>query len=122
MIHPELIVPASGPKSAKLAAIGMAPAKEEINVKRPFSGPSGRIFDESLLQSKTHRSQVFVTNICQFYVDDNNLYSVPEEIMERERQRVFRELDAVRPNCLFIMGADTLDLLTAERIGTHVNK
>lgn len=122
MIFPNLRVPASGPRNARLATIGMAPAKNEIADKTPFTGPSGRIFNEALATSKVNRSQVFVSNLCNFFIDDNNLYSVPEEIMENERQRVFRELDEVKPNCLLIMGADTLDLLTASHLDTAINK
>src|SRR5262245_58893957 len=117
MIHPNRIVPASGPRSGvKLAAIGMAPQKWELVNGIPFDGPSGKIFNETLLASKIHRASVYVTNLVNFYIDDNNLYSVPLEIMEQQRDRVFRELEEVRPNCLLIMGADTLDLLTTERI------
>lgn len=122
MIFTDLRVPASGPRNAKLACIGMAPQRTEVADKRPFTGPSGRLFDESLLGAKANRSQVFVTNLCEFYIDNNDLYSVPEEVMAAERARVFRELDAVQPNCLLIQGSDTLDLLTAGAICTVVPK
>jgi uracil-DNA glycosylase family 4 len=97
----------------------MAPQKWELADGIPFTGPSGKIFNESLLSSKIHRASVFVTNIVNFLVDDNNLYSVPQELMEAQRERVFRELEAVRPNVLLIMGADTLDLLTASSLFTN---
>lgn len=122
MIFPNLRVPASGPRNARLAACGMSPAKNEIADKVPFTGPSGRIFDAALATAKTSRSNTFVTNLCSFFIDDNNLYSVPKEIMDAERQRVFDELEEVKPNCLLIMGADTLDLLTARALSTAVNK
>lgn len=114
MIFPNLRVPASGPRNARLAAIGMAPAQAEINDGVPFTGPSGKIFNDALSSAKTHRSQAYVTNLCGFFIDDNDLYSVPKELMDRERQRVFAELDQVQPNCLLIMGGDTLHLLTGK--------
>src|SRR5437899_4990550 len=83
----------------------MAPQKHELADGVPFTGPSGRIFNDALAAHKMHRSQVYVTNMCGFYIDDNDLYSVPAEIMARERERVFGELDRVKPNCLIIMGA-----------------
>ncbi len=123
MIFTDLRVPASGPRtSVRLAAIGMSPARTEIADKVPFTGPSGRIFNDALMATKVSRSQVFVTNVVGFFVDDNDLYSIPEEIMASERLRMFRELDEVNPNCLLIMGADTLDLLTARSITTRYNK
>ena len=119
MIYTDKRINASGPRSnVALAAIGMAPQKWEVADGIPFTGPSGRIFNDCLTIHKMHRSAVYVTNICNFYIDDNDLYSVPEEIMEAERRRVFDELDKVKPNCLLVMGADTLDLLTAKSIYT----
>jgi len=115
-------VHASGPKSAKLAAIGMAPAKQELIDGKPLVGPSGRIFDEALIANKIGRPSVFVTNLCEFYIDDNDLYSVPREVMERERERVFKELDSVKPNCLLIMGVQTLVLLKEGYVGPYGSK
>lgn len=122
MIYTDRVVRASGPSTAQLAAIGMAPAKQEIAIGRPFVGPSGKLFDQALATNKMGRASVYVTNLCQFYIDDNDLYSVPEEIMARERERVFQELERIRPNCLLIMGGDTLDLLTASRLESYVPK
>lgn len=116
-------VPASGARSGvTLAAIGMAPARNEVSEKVPFVGFSGRIFNDSLAASKVSRSSVFVTNLCEFYIDDNDLYSVPEEILSRERERVFSELDQVRPNCLLILGAQTLVLLMEGYVGAFGSK
>ncbi len=100
MIFTDMKVKASGPKSnVALAAIGMSPQKWEVGGGTPFVGPSGKIFNEALSAQKIHRTSVYVTNLCEFYIDDNDLYSVPQEIMDREIQRVHRELETVQPNC-----------------------
>lgn len=122
MINTTFRVPASGPRNARLAVIGMAPAKNEVTDKRPFTGPSGRILDDALAGAKTSRAATYVTNLVDFYIDDNDLYAIPQEIIEQQRNRVFQELDTVRPNCLLILGADTLDLLTATSIHTYIEK
>lgn len=114
VIFTDRIVKASGPKDAKLAAIGMAPQKWELADGIPFTGPSGRVFNDALVSNRTSRSAVYVTNMCNFFIDDNDLYSVPQEIMERERQRVFHELETVKPNVLMVMGGDTLHFLTGK--------
>lgn len=120
MIFTDRIINASGPRSGvRLAAIGMAPQKWEFANGIPFDGPSGKIFNEALLSAKSSRAEVYVTNVCNFLIDDNNLYSVPQNIMEHQRRRVWNELETVRPNVLIVMGADTLDLLTAESIYTN---
>jgi len=122
MIYTSQRVAASGPRNARLAAIGMSPARQEIADKVPFVGPSGRIFNDALAASKISRNAVYVTNLCAFFIDDNDLYSVPQEILEKERQRVFRELEEVKPNCLLIMGAQTLVLLMEGYVGPFGSK
>jgi uracil-DNA glycosylase family 4 len=123
MIHPQLRVPASGPRAGvALAVIGMSPAKAELAYKAPFMGPSGRIFNDTLAACKVSRDKVFVTNLCGFYIDDNDLYSVPEEILEKERSRVFAELEETKPNCLLVLGAQTLALLMEGYVGPFKSK
>lgn len=123
MIFTSMRVPASGPRSGvPLAAIGMSPAKNEVSEKTPFVGFSGRIFNDALAACKVPRSKVFVTNLCEFYIDDNDLYSIPKEILDRERSRVFQELDAVQPNVLLILGAQTLVLLMEGYVGAFASK
>lgn len=122
MIYTSMKVPASGPRNAKLACIGMAPAKNEIADKQPFTGYSGRILNDALAACKRSRAEVYVTNLCDFYIDDNDLYSVPPAILEAQRQRVFRELEEVKPHCLLVMGAQTLTLLMEGYVGPFKSK
>ena len=117
MIYTDQRVPASGPKNAKLMAIGMSPARWEIASKIPFSGPSGKVFDDALATNKISRTSVRVTNLCGFYIDDNDLYSVPEAILLQERARVFAEIEETNPNVLFVMGSQTLTLLQEGYVG-----
>lgn len=122
MIFTSQRVPASGPTTAKLMAIGMSPAKNEIAEGKPFVGYSGRIFNDALTACKVPRAAVYVTNVVGFYVDDNDLYSVPEEILRDELRRVHDEIDHVKPNVLFIMGAQTLTLLMEGYVGAYNSK
>src|SRR5678816_2589084 len=100
MIFTSQRVNATGPRNARLMAIGMSPAKNELAEGKPFVGYSGRIFNDALASSKVRREHVYVTNLCSFYIDDNNLYSVPAEILEKERARVLLEIDTVQPNAV----------------------
>ncbi len=115
MIFLDKRVPANGPTNARLAIIGMAPARQEIATGIPFTGPSGRILNEALAACKINRVSVYVTNLCNFFIDDNDLYSVPKEVMDREIQRVYGEIDTVKPNVLLILGGDTLWFLTGKK-------
>src|SRR5262245_380011 len=114
MIHLDLRVRASGPKNATLAAVGMAPQKWELGSGLPFSGPSGASFNQALASCKFPRHRVYVTNLCSAFVDNNNLWEIPADILEKEKNRLYAELDAVKPNCLLVMGGDTLQILTGK--------
>ena len=123
MIYTDRRVRASGPRSnVALATIGMAPAKAELAHGIPFVGPSGKIFNDALASSKIQRDKVYVTNLVEFFVDDNDLYSIPQEILEAERRRIFNELEQVKPNCLLILGAQTLVLLQEGYVGPFRSK
>lgn len=115
MIYTEKAVKASGPKNAKLMSIAMAPAKQELAEGIPFVGPSGRIFNDTLAACKIQRSQVFVTNISEHFLDDNDLYNVPTEILRNQLDRLFKEIEEVKPNCIIIQGAQTLSILMSYR-------
>jgi uracil-DNA glycosylase family 4 len=103
-------------------AIGMAPAKWEVAAGRPFVGSSGKMFDEALASAKQHRAAVFVTNLIDFYIDDNDIFSVPEDILEQQFKRVFAEIERVKPNILMILGGDTLCLLQEGYCGPKGSK
>ena len=74
-------VPASGPRTAKLAIVGMAPADEEIRLGIPFMGPSGNILNTALKRLGIDRNDVFVTNVSNEPLPANSpsLFTLPTE-------------------------------------------
>lgn len=105
----------SGPRDARLAIVGMAPADEEIRLGVPFMGPSGAVVNYSLQRLGMPRAEVFVTNVSSLPLDTNNasLFSLPPDVLENETARLIAELREVRPNCLLVLGDETMQILTS---------
>jgi len=108
-------VHASGSRQAKLAVVGMAPAREEVRLGTPFVGPSGRIFNETLSIYGQSRHEVFVANICEFPISGASVFdSVDTQTLAVEVQRLARELREVNPNVVLALGSDPLKVLTGK--------
>lgn len=61
-------VGSEGPKTARLAFIGEAPAKQEVREGRPFAGDAGRVFDHCLHDAQIIRASSYVTNFIKVQV------------------------------------------------------
>lgn len=61
-------VPGDGPKTARIAIVGLAPAREEQRLGRPFVGPSGKQLDQCLSMAGVAREEVYVTNVSDRYI------------------------------------------------------
>ena len=112
---PQKRVKASGPKNAKIAIVGMAPAKEECLEGRPFVGPSGRILNESLASFGVSRKDVFVTNILEFPLYGKNVFDVSEAQRAPEVARLRAELEEVHPNVIIPLGDEPLQILCGKK-------
>ena len=114
-------VHAVGPANQpKLAIVGMAPAAEELIHGKPFMGPAGHRLDEGLSSNGIRRSDVYITNISERAIPvGNSLFNLPDNLLEPEIERFWREIEKVRPNCLLVLGGDTLNIVTGR--GSLVN-
>jgi uracil-DNA glycosylase len=54
-----------GSLDAKLALVGEAPGKQEVEQGRPFVGRAGKLLDELLEEAGIDRSRVYVTNVVK---------------------------------------------------------
>src|SRR5262245_58818576 len=98
-------VRASGRRDAKVAVVGMAPAREEVATGIPFMGSSGQIFNESIRTLGWNRNDIYVTNVHdEFLAPGMPLSSVPN--LEQSINRLKAELEAVRPNVIIPLGAE----------------
>jgi uracil-DNA glycosylase family 4 len=54
-----------GPVEARIAIVGEAPGRQEVEQGRPFVGQAGRLLDELLEEAGVERSGVYVTNVVK---------------------------------------------------------
>lgn len=60
--EPHRPVPGEGPENPTWIAIGEGPGKTEVQLGRPFVGPSGRLFSRVLKANNINREDIWVSN------------------------------------------------------------
>ena len=102
----------TGPKNARIAIVGMGPARDEIASGHYFSGPSGQILDRALNANGLTRKDVYVTNVHDgFLAPGTSLFSLPSNVLHNSISRLRRELQAVRPNVVMPLGDEPLQVI-----------
>lgn len=99
-----------GPLDAKLAVVGEAPGKQEVEQGRPFVGNAGKLLDKLLEEAGIDRSKVYVTNIVKIRPTKESGGSTqnrpPRAGEIREGIEVLREeLGIVKPGVLVLLGS-----------------
>lgn len=99
-----ILVPASGPLSAKIVIIGEAPGAEEERQLQPFVGPSGQLLNELLLKAGVKRDECYVTNVVNERPPNNDIEKflkiTPYKVLETPEYKVHlarlrKELDTL---------------------------
>jgi uracil-DNA glycosylase len=130
-----------GPSNAKVMIIGEAPGEYEIMKGMPFIGPSGMELDKMLNEAGIHRSQCFITNVCQERPPGNdmgewlvNLKNPPKPDNAKYKNKkwvswkgqwahpavvagyegLIRHIELVRPTLIIALGNTALFALTGE--------
>jgi uracil-DNA glycosylase len=98
-----------GTLSSRLAVVGEAPGKREVEEGRPFVGNAGKLLDELLEEAGIDRSKVYVTNVVKVRPtkeDGGRTRNRPPRAGEvREGVEVLREeLDLIEPEALVLLG------------------
>jgi uracil-DNA glycosylase len=99
-----------GPLDARLAIVGEAPGKQEIEQGRPFVGRAGKLLDEILEEVGLDRSEIYVTNVVKLRPTTESkgrLKNRPPRAGEiKEGLEVLRsELGLVEPKVLVLLGS-----------------
>ena len=99
-----------GTLSSKLAIVGEAPGKQEVEQGRPFVGRAGKLLDALLEEAGIGRSKVYVTNVVKVrptHESGGRTRNRPPRAGEiREGVEVLREeLDLVKPGALILLGS-----------------
>lgn len=110
-----------GPADAKLVAIGMAPADEEIRQEAPFVGSSGNIFNIGLRKVGLEREKIFITNTVKCYVKPRT--QVPPGAIRCCHPLLEQELDCLpHARTILTLGATPFEALSGKRFTTVTNK
>ncbi len=94
-------VPNEFPEAPIIAFVGEAPGDREMELGRPLVGPSGKLFDAVLRLADIDRAEVFVGNVFDFKLSDNDVSNIcvpkSEVTPELEEQGIFK-LPPLGPN------------------------
>lgn len=95
---------------ARIAFVGEAPSDEEIVSGRPFTGPSGRVFNQMLRSAGLDRAQYLVTNLYDQQPEDNNvaLFRADKSRTADALARLKAEIEKASPNVIVPLGATAL--------------
>jgi uracil-DNA glycosylase len=110
--HATQTVFGEGPSDAPLMLIGEVPGDKEDKQGKPFVGPAGRILDDALAEAGIDRSLVYLTNAVKHFKfvpargGKVRLHKKPNQTeIAACRQWWERELEAVQPHVLGLLGA-----------------
>lgn len=92
--------------------LGIAPGRDEVRTGRPFTGPSGQLLDATLRALGLSRDEVYCTNLICWWKDD----PTPEEAAKCH-PRLVRELKAIKPKIVFLMGKIVTEIITGRTFG-----
>lgn len=114
-------VPGMGPFGAKLAIVGESPSYAEVQLGKPFVGPSGKELDRLLRDAGINRNNCWITNVCKYEVPANTgkakiPFSKRAEMVGidfgEQIHHLQTELTELNPNCVLALGGTALWALT----------
>ena len=116
-------VKSEGNVNAKLAVSGLHPGWKEEIIKRPFVGPSGRLFNRILEEAGIDRKELFVSNVANCRPREIQVTDVSwipkaeceERAVKNCRLRFLQELQRVHPRVVVAFGGLPLTALTGKR-------
>jgi uracil-DNA glycosylase family 4 len=106
----------SGPRTAKIVAVGEAPGATEDQTGIPFSGASGEDLNRYLADVDIPRSEVFVTNVVHERPPRNKfeafLKPKPALALLQGIVQLKKDIDEIKPNLVVALGDVPLRFLT----------
>ena len=99
-----------GLKRSRLMLVGEQPGDMEDRAGRPFVGPASRELDRALEAAGIERREAYLTNVVKHFKFEQRgrrrIHQTPKRFeVEACRPWLERELDAVRPEALVLLGA-----------------
>ncbi len=109
-----------GPPDAKVMIVGEQPGDQEDLAGKPFVGPAGKLFNETLAKAGIDRRTLYVTNAVKHFKYEprgkRRIHQKPNMDEVRQcRWWLTQELELVKPKLVVAMGATALFALTDMR-------
>ncbi len=106
-----------GPADADVMIVGEQPGDHEDLAGRPFVGPAGKVFDQTLAVLGMDRSKLYVTNAVKHFKYESRgkkrIHQRPDAgEVQRCRWWLTREIDLIQPKLIVAMGATAVFALT----------
>ena len=106
-----------GPERADVMIVGEQPGDQEDLAGKPFVGPAGKVFNETLLTVGLDRQMFYVTNAVKHFKYEprgkRRIHQKPNMgEVEQCRWWLTREIDLVQPKLIVAMGATAVFSLT----------
>jgi len=110
----------NGPPDAKVMFIGEQPGDQEDLAGKPFVGPAGKLFNDTLAEVGIDRHSLYVTNAVKHFKYEprgkRRIHQKPNMGEVRQcRWWLTQELELVKPKLIVAMGATALFALTDMR-------
>lgn len=106
-----------GPEKADVMIVGEQPGDHEDLAGKPFVGPAGQVFDQTLAEIGIERNKLYVTNAVKHFKYEargkRRIHQRPDAgEVQQCRWWLTQEIDLVRPKLIVAMGATALFALT----------
>jgi uracil-DNA glycosylase family 4 len=94
----------------RIAIVGEAPGKDEVEQGKPFVGAAGQLLTNLLTDAGINRSFCFVGNVCQYRPPDNNLsaWSWEDPRIQLSLEQLRQDIQIFNPNLVILLGNNAL--------------
>jgi DNA polymerase len=97
--------------NCKVMVVGQNPGSEEVVAGLPFVGPSGKVFDQALMDIVgMDRKDVYVTNVVKCYTNQNRKPTQGE--IDNCRDFLDLEIKILKPKIVVALGSFALKAMT----------
>ena len=105
------------PNPSKLAFVGEAPGKIEMDRRQPFVGPEGFYFSRLVKTAGIDRTQVYITNTVHQQPTNNIYATLPQHVLAEGKQWLKEDLEKWKEaglTTIIAVGPKALSLLTGK--------
>jgi len=95
----------SGPLGAKLMIVGEAPGYQDEKYKSPFSGPAGKLLEQTLREHGMEKKDCYVTNVVKCHPTKDSKDIAPnKDMVTKCAPTLAEEIAQVKPKAILALG------------------